>query len=162
MRRYYYSGDLSIIFLIISVITGFVGSLFMLFISPFLVGRFIALGLFVDDIISALFMMRTELRRAAMIILLGAVVSTVLYSILDLDSNPYLLVLLVFPALGVIISSTQSVLKGAIVLSAITVLFSLAEFLAFLGSIFGLSIINYTVFPLTWSGLFILASLHSL
>jgi len=162
VRRYYYSGDLSIIFLIISVITGFVGSLFMLFISPFLVGRFIALGLFVDDIISALFMTRTELRRAAMIILLGAVVSTVLYSILDLDSNPYLLVLLVFPALGVIISSTQSVLKGAIVLSAITVLFSLAEFLAFLGSIFGLSIINYTVFPLTWSGLFILASLHSL
>ncbi|MFP3197985.1 MAG: hypothetical protein RXQ78_06005, partial [Sulfolobaceae archaeon] len=84
MRRYYYSSDLSIIFLIIAVITGFVGSLFMLFISPFLVGRFIALGLFVDDIISALFMMRTELRRAAMIILLGAVVSTVLYSILDL------------------------------------------------------------------------------
>jgi len=162
VRRYYYSGDLSIIFLIIAVITGFVGSLFMLFISPSLVGRFIALGLFVDDIISALFMMRTELRRAAMIILLGAVVSTVLYSILDLDSNPYLLVLLVFPALGVIISTTQSVLKGAIVLSAITVLFSLAEFLAFLGSIFGLSIINYTVFPLTWSGLFILASLYPL
>ncbi|MEJ2775653.1 hypothetical protein WIW90_05390 [Sulfolobaceae archaeon RB850M] len=134
----------------------------MLFISPFLVGRFIALGLFVDDIISALFMMRTELRRAAMIILLGAVVSTVLYSILDLDSNPYLLVLLVFPALGVIISTTQSVLKGAIVLSAITVLFSFAEFLAFLGNIFGLSIINYTVFPQTWSVLFILASLYPL
>ena len=162
MRRYYYSGGLSIIFLIIAVITGFVGSLFMLFISPSLVGRFIALGLFVDDIISALFMMRTELRRAAMIILLGAVVSTVLYSILDLGSNPFLLFLLVFPALGVIISTTQSVLKGAIVLSAITVLFSFAEFLAFLVNIFGLSIINYTVFPLTWSGLFILASLYPL
>lgn len=161
MRRYY-SSNLSIIFLIIAVITGFVGSLFMLFISPFLVSRFIALGLFVDDIISALFMTRTELRRAAMIIFLGAVVSTVLYSILDLYSNPYLLVLLAFPALGFIISTKQSVLKGAIVLSAITVLFSIAEFLAFLGSIFGLSIINYTVFPLTWSGLFILDSLYPL
>ncbi|BCU69143.1 protein kinase domain-containing protein [Stygiolobus caldivivus] len=149
---------ISMLILGFTLLLGFIGSLFMIFISVSLLGKIIAISLLVDDLVGAYFTFNMRTRISSILILAGAIVSTIGYSYLAYISNPFLLIFLLIPFLSIILSLRSKGVVNVIILALLAVIISIPEFLAFISGIF----INYTAFPLTWSSVFISSSLISL